>query len=463
MKLIKIFTLASPMAMAAANNRYDPCEKITEAGEDWVFNNEELVECLTDLSYDSALIQNGKFPKKMTKKMKGLTVKVAGQMIDEVIGFHNASEAIHECYDEVKYNGHTMKAKHENYIDRDGITRENYLANQTVTFQSNKPPKDPRTRSSTIFPPDDHIDSTRQGNWLDYFYEFSPRDGHGIWESQVIIDAVRLANKAYSVGETNPVKNGDTNKYSALSDIQYFTSFPGRAWTDAGSQGFTALLKFNPPSNQIMAVVSFRGSTTGDDWTSDLDAFKIDDIHRGFYSRILKNADTWARQLQNLKAKHNFKDILFTGHSLGGAESSIAPVWLKENAHKYNLNVDSEIQLNTISFASPRPGGDEFKKRFEQAVPYSRRVTNMGDVVTNVPPAKAGFTHVENGLLLMPGYDQEWYMSVCDISDYWGRCGLSWYRYDIAVASSTVRCAVEGKNICHSIGIYEDRIDDIYP
>merc|ERR1719220_1115740 len=62
-----------------------------------------------------------------------------------------------------------------------------------------------------------------------------------------------------------------------------------------------------------------------------------------------------------------------------------------------------DMNVHVINFASPRPGNEKFRDRFQKNIVLSRRIVNAGDPVTTVPLDKVmGYKHVDNGLMFYP-------------------------------------------------------------
>jgi len=134
-------------------------------------------------------------------------------------------------------------------------------------------------------------------------------------------------------------------------------------------------------------VLAFRGSTTMQDWLTDLKFTQAKTKATGLPGRVHKGFvraldDGWPRIAVLLqRADDNGKTIWITGHSLGGGLSHIAA-----------MRADAEdIPIAGIyTFASPRVGDDEFVKAYNQRFGgRSFRVVNVEDMVPHVPPTQA--------------------------------------------------------------------------
>ena len=131
-------------------------------------------------------------------------------------------------------------------------------------------------------------------------------------------------------------------------------------------------------------VLAFRGSTTMQDWLTDLKFSQAKTkqtglpgrVHRGFVNAI---EEGWPRIAELLRrADKAGKTIWITGHSLGGGLSHIAAM----RAASEGIPI-----AGIYTFASPRVGDDDFVKAYDrQFRGRSYRVVNVEDLVPHVPP-----------------------------------------------------------------------------
>lgn len=82
----------------------------------------------------------------------------------------------------------------------------------------------------------------------------------------------------------------------------------------------------------------------------------------------------------------NYKKIIVTGHSLGGATATLCAYDLKVH------NPDKDI--TAVMFASPRVGNGNFVKSFNKIIPDAIRYNYMEDIVPKLPPLWMGYEHV---------------------------------------------------------------------
>lgn len=135
--------------------------------------------------------------------------------------------------------------------------------------------------------------------------------------------------------------------------------------------------------NQKEVILCFRGTEPGEfsDIKADLNAFpdRANNgsgwVHNGFQEEVNK---IWADILTELSA-HDDKDLLITGHSLGGAMATIATSRL------------GDAVKALFTFGSPRAGTRKFVKSFNH-IPHYRHVNN-NDIVPKVPFAFLGYRH----------------------------------------------------------------------
>ena len=156
--------------------------------------------------------------------------------------------------------------------------------------------------------------------------------------------------------------------------------------------------------------VIFRGSINGNDWITNMQVNACDlllpgftnngdklkekqnfgKVHAGFYEylfgktkRGISKGEEIMGTLAGLVQKYPGYSIIFTGHSLGGALSTL----MAFRAAALNEFQDSTI-LN-VSFASPFVGNQAFRNSFEALEQKNRirhlRVSNENDVVPLIP------------------------------------------------------------------------------
>lgn len=140
---------------------------------------------------------------------------------------------------------------------------------------------------------------------------------------------------------------------------------------------------------QDTLIIAFKGTTTLREALIDINIRQIDlgqfgKIHQGFYEYFTK---THRDRLTELLKITSYNNVVFTGHSLGGALATLSA--------SYFGGLYPEKNVYCISFGSPRVGNAKFAKTFQKRVFKSYRFANRNDVVTNLPPAAFSYKHVK--------------------------------------------------------------------
>lgn len=91
--------------------------------------------------------------------------------------------------------------------------------------------------------------------------------------------------------------------------------------------------------------------------------------------------------LRGLTADGTVKTLRISGHSLGSALATLLAIDVAGNGVFTSPTV--------YTFASPRVGDKVFAGTYDSLVPVSWRIANINDVVTQLPPAFAGYVHVD--------------------------------------------------------------------
>jgi triacylglycerol lipase len=159
--------------------------------------------------------------------------------------------------------------------------------------------------------------------------------------------------------------------------------------SDIDTQGFIM-----EDENNI--VVVFRGSDSGADWFANFQAsqdpgpLSNTGAHEGFQDALFPVVIALTKHVYSREARQ--KSIWITGHSLGGALSSLYAGMLFENG----IDV-----YGVYTFASPRPGSHDFatqlNDKLESGPHY--RVVNSGDIVPHLPP-EPFFSHPGKRIIL---------------------------------------------------------------
>lgn len=134
--------------------------------------------------------------------------------------------------------------------------------------------------------------------------------------------------------------------------------------------------------NKKRICVVFRGSESFRDWRYNLMIRKKQvsgDIylHEGFYKHLVNDYEKITTTLKKVMKRKKGYEIIITGHSLGGALSTI---------YGYFLSKEISQNITIISFASPRVGNQGFKNAFNAQNNIKHyRITNKRDIVPAIP------------------------------------------------------------------------------
>lgn len=125
--------------------------------------------------------------------------------------------------------------------------------------------------------------------------------------------------------------------------------------------------------------VTFRGTSSFSDILTDIDirTIRIKDkirVHEGFYNQFKSvEIEITKRLIKNLDAKN----IIFCGHSLGGALAQLAAAYYGEILDFANVVCHT--------FGSPRVGNKYFVEWFSKHVDENIRIENNRDPVPMIP------------------------------------------------------------------------------
>jgi predicted lipase len=192
-----------------------------------------------------------------------------------------------------------------------------------------------------------------------------------------------------------------------LCDSLQFTKVLGYFCHQSTDGAFYVAERFVDAEQGHNLIVSFRGSTTLENWIEDLKFLQFQMswealspniyVHRGFFETY----QSLLPQLTSLilKGKENVTKVIFTGHSLGGALASLAMV---DFVRQGILSTDL-VQL--VTFGSPRVGNSEWAKYFQSKFNYNQsiRVVYLREIVPHLPFSKFPFFPYYNHIV------REWF------------------------------------------------------
>lgn len=153
-------------------------------------------------------------------------------------------------------------------------------------------------------------------------------------------------------------------------------------------------------------LVTFRGTSDFGDVLTDISAIPKDlgeqgRVHSGFHSAYASIKDALQATLAlGCGGDAAGWEVLFTGHSLGGALATLAALDVAQAPTSTPL---AGAQVLMCSFGAPRVGDDRFATRYDECVPNSWRVYSKSDIIPTVPPTSLfGFRHGGIGVELDP-------------------------------------------------------------
>lgn len=158
--------------------------------------------------------------------------------------------------------------------------------------------------------------------------------------------------------------------------------------------GVRAIVGFNLDYNAIF--VSYRGSTNIINWINNVRLkiiypfdYNLDaGVETGFYNSYSKVHDDIIKSIHYTSDLFGVYDILLSGHSLGGAISTILALDLSHYYEQYNI-------IGLVTFGSPRIGNNAFVKAINLLpIEYSYRVVHNDDMVPHLPPIEFNYSHV---------------------------------------------------------------------
>ena len=143
-------------------------------------------------------------------------------------------------------------------------------------------------------------------------------------------------------------------------------------------------------ANDEIIIVAFQGTTSIDDWLTDLkiklvpSPSKVGCVHLGFNEAI---GYVWQDLRQTiLDSRSNNQSLWITGHSLGGALATLATDRLTDEGIKVN---------GLYTFGQPRVGDEAFANNFDSEMKkYTFRFAHDQDAVPDVPTTPQGYRHI---------------------------------------------------------------------
>ena len=139
-------------------------------------------------------------------------------------------------------------------------------------------------------------------------------------------------------------------------------------------------------------VVSFRGTVDIKDWIANAKLLKRNyqncvgcKVHTGFSNYYNSVKLQMLAKVSALSHAHPNAKVIVTGHSLGGAQATLAAVDLTKAGYATDL----------ITYGSPRVGNKQFSEYADKTLTgLNLRVTYKDDIATAAPPQSIGYWHV---------------------------------------------------------------------
>lgn len=128
--------------------------------------------------------------------------------------------------------------------------------------------------------------------------------------------------------------------------------------------------------------IGFKGTSNNKDIFSDIKASSTSDFygsHVGFLRAAHSILPDLLQYFESIKAYTVMKDVIITGHSLGGATAQIMSIIMNY--------ADSDINIYCVTFGGPKPGKKEFVDKFQSSIWDCISFQNSKDPVPKLPPS----------------------------------------------------------------------------
>lgn len=246
-------------------------------------------------------------------------------------------------------------------------------------------------------------------------------------ENKLLIDQIKTAcdysNHVYMFKKSDRYEyNPETKKYIPLKETKE-NKINQASKLDENSpyfgyfgDNFAGLVDIIPQGEEEGTLyIAFRGTYSKDDAWIDSDFVKSECeflggkcVHRGFLNRYLqlkkdmKDVIEEKIRCYKSKTKKDIKKIVITGHSLGGALSTLAALDIQQNQEIFSENKSKEkkIPVKLITFCSPRVFPFETYDYVvkNNILPQSGenaaiRIYRHGDVIASMPFSSMGYKH----------------------------------------------------------------------
>ncbi|KAI1084118.1 alpha/beta-hydrolase [Whalleya microplaca] len=214
--------------------------------------------------------------------------------------------------------------------------------------------------------------------------------------------------------------------------------------TDA--EGFVS----SDDTNKVI-VVSIKGSQSIRNWITDFVFLQVPCdlvtgclVHTGFFTAWNEIAEGVLAGLATARAAHPDYPIVFTGHSLGGAVSTLGAAYARKEGYS---NVD------VYSYGSPRVGNKAFAAFVTDQAGAEFRVTHLDDPVPRLPPVIINYRHTSPEYWLSTGEASTTSYAVADIQVCQGYANLNCNGGTLGLDTSAHSSYFERIGACSSSGI----------
>jgi triacylglycerol lipase len=188
----------------------------------------------------------------------------------------------------------------------------------------------------------------------------------------IALEAAELVMQAYEqfaafkAGQAWSIQGDYTN-------LGAFSAKAGGLFTEFDRPEPFGFVAQNNSSKNVFAT--FRGTETPEDWLSNIainqSAHPWGPVEEGFAKLYAQCSSAVLDAVKRAGAAR----VVSTGHSLGGALSTLAAADLAIN----------QVAVQLYNFASPRTGSPSFAGTFNQKIASAWRTVNTEDLVTTVP------------------------------------------------------------------------------
>jgi len=155
-------------------------------------------------------------------------------------------------------------------------------------------------------------------------------------------------------------------------------------------------------------LIGWRGSQQPQDWINDFNAWH-QEIPYGNYSSKIRVHKGFLKCYKSVRGKvlqfiaqnkSKFDEVEITGHSLGGAISTLCAVDIQYN--------HADLDISVYTSGAPAVGNKEFTRSYNKRVPDTTRTYMRKDIVPKLPPLwfgkrlHGGYKHVKKGYAIGP-------------------------------------------------------------